>query len=100
MQEMAYRLGPTVPADGVVAKKSAKQYPAALRVCSPQDSQRPTQIGRIAHRAVQHDEETLELSEVVALIISDIGNVDSAGSFLNCLDVRRLVGIVAVRYRP
>src|SRR5580704_6411230 len=97
--EVGDGLRPAVPAYGAIAVKAAEQDAPALRTRLAQGRQHPTEIGRITHRSFQRDEEALELGEIVATVVFDIGDVDIADHARNCLDVRCLVGVVTGWYR-
>src|SRR5476651_1580910 len=74
--EVSSRLRPTTPAYAVITMEPAEQHAAPLCARKPQNIQDPTEVGRITHRPFQCDEETLQLSEDIALIVMDIGDID------------------------
>ena len=98
MQEVASGLRPAIPAYGVVSIETAEENPPPPPTRAMQRRRHPTEVGRVTHRSIQGDKEPLKLSEVVAVIIANIFDVDIASLPLDSIDVRGFIGITAIRH--
>src|SRR5262245_64204250 len=96
---MADRLRPTVPAYCVISIKTAQKHSEPLRAGALKNGHTPTEVGRVADRAAQRKKEPFKLCKVAALIAVHIFDVHVADVLLNGIDIRRLVGVAALRHR-
>src|ERR1700728_579211 len=97
--EIGEGLRPAVPAYGLIPVEAAQQYPPSRSARQPQDSQVPAEIGRVTYGSLQSEKESLEFTEVVVLVVADIGDVDVPRSGCNRFHIGRLVSVVAGRQR-
>jgi Kdo2-lipid IVA lauroyltransferase/acyltransferase len=75
---MAAGLRPAVPAYGVVTEKPAKQHPPIVSPRQPQYGEHPTEVGGVAHRIFESQRDSVQLSEIVVLVVVDIRHIDVA----------------------
>jgi len=95
---MAAGLRPAVPAYGVVTEKPAKQHPPIVSPRQPQYGEHPTEVGGVAHRIFESQRDSVQLSEIVVLVVVDIRHIDVADRRLDRFHIRRLVGVPPSAY--